>query len=73
MLINSLDTMEKIVENNDSLSWDGWTVVELIKSPLAWMKPNAKYIKGEWFIANRFNILSDGWNIPTKLVKKYAK
>ena len=26
MLINSLETMEKIVENNKTLSWDGWNV-----------------------------------------------
>ena len=33
MIINSLEKMETIVENNKSLSWDGWNVVELIKSP----------------------------------------
>jgi len=28
MLINSLEKMERIVENNRALAWDGWTVVE---------------------------------------------
>ena len=73
MLIKSLEKMETIVENNKFLSWDGWTVVELIKSDMAWMKPNAKFIKGEWFTANRFDVNEDGWNIPANLVKKNAK
>jgi hypothetical protein len=73
MLIKSLENMETIVENNKSLSWDGWTVVELKKSDMAWMKPNAKFINDEWYTANRFDADSDGWNIPASLVKKNAK
>jgi hypothetical protein len=73
MLIKSLEKMETVVENNKFLSWDGWTVVELKKADMAWMKPNAKFIKGEWFIANRFDVNEDGWNIPANLVKKNAK
>lgn len=70
MLIKSLEEMETIVENNSVLSWDGWTVLELKKSAVAWMKPNAKFIKHEWHIANRFDITENGWNVPAKLVKK---
>jgi len=73
MLIKSLEEMEAIVENNDSLSWDGWTVVELVKSPMAWTKPNAKFVKHEWHTANRFDVGESGWSIPAKLVKKNAK
>lgn len=62
--------METIVENNKSLSWDGWSVLELKKSITAWSKPNAKFINNEWYIANRFDANEDGWNIPTNLVKK---
>ena len=65
--------METIVENNKFLSWDGWTVIELKKFDMAWMKPNAKFIDGEWFTANRFNVNEDGWNIPANLVKKNAE
>jgi hypothetical protein len=70
MLIKSLEQMEDIVKNNDSLSWDGWTVLELKKSPMAWMKPNAAFIKHEWHTVNRFDSSNSGWDIPAKLVKK---
>jgi hypothetical protein len=73
MLIQSLEKMETIVENNKFLSWDGWTVVELKKSAMAWMQPNAKFINNEWYIANRFDANTDGWSIPASLVKKNAK
>jgi len=73
MLIKSLEKMEQIVENNKFLSWDGWTVLELIKSDMAWMKPNAKFINNAWYIANCFDVTTDGWNIPASLVKKNAK
>jgi len=73
MLIKSLEKMETIVENNKFLSWDGWTVVELRKSAMAWMNPNAKFINDEWYTANRFDADVDGWNIPASLVKKNVK
>jgi len=40
---------------------------------MAWMKPNAKFINNEWYIANRFDANADGWNIPASLVKKNVK
>lgn len=73
MLIKSLEEMEAIVENNSALSWDGWTVVELRKSPLAWMKVNAKFVNHEWHTANRFDISESGWDIPNKFVRKNAE
>jgi hypothetical protein len=73
MLIKSLEEMEAIVKTNDALSWDGWTVLEAKKSPVAWMKPNAAFIKHEWHVVNRFDVSNHGWDIPAKLVKKYAE
>lgn len=73
MLIKSLNEMEQIVENNKALSWDGWTVIESRVSQTAWMQPNAIFKNNKWFIINRFEVNHDGWNIPSKLVKKYAK
>jgi len=73
MLIKSLEEMETIVENNKFLSWDGWTVVELRKSAMAWMKPNAKFVNHEWYTANRFDVSESGWNVPANLVKKNVK
>jgi hypothetical protein len=60
MLIKSLEEMETIVDNNESLSWDGWNVLEAKKSPMAWMQPNAQFIKHEWHIVNRFDITESG-------------
>ena len=73
MLIKSLEEMETIVDNNESLSWDGWTVLEAKKSPTAWMQPNAQFIKHEWYTVNRFDVAESGWDIPTKLVKKNVR
>ena len=73
MLIKSLEEMEVIVENNKALSWEGWTVVKRTKSDAAWMQPNAQFVKGKWFVINKYFVNQDGWNIPSKLVKKNAK
>jgi hypothetical protein len=73
MLIKSLEEMEAIVENNKALSWDGWTVVERTKSDVAWMQSNAQFVNGRWFAINKYFVNQDGWNIPSKLVKKNAK
>lgn len=62
--------METIVENNKSLSWDGWTVIELKKSNAAWATANAKFVEGSWMSCNRFEPTEDGWNIPSKLINK---
>ena len=69
MIINSLEQMETIVSNHKSLSWDGWNVVELIKSPGAWSKPNGAFIKGSWYYKNIFSVAEDGWSIPNKYVR----
>jgi hypothetical protein len=73
MLINSLETMEAIVENDDTLSWDGWNVVQLISSPTGWTKPNGAFVNGQWFAKTVYSITEVGWNISSKLVKKYAE
>lgn len=69
MIISSLEQMESIVQNNNSLSWDGWDVVELTKSPSAWTKPNGAFINNSWYFKNTFTIDRDGWSIPDKYVR----
>jgi hypothetical protein len=64
--IISLEKMEKIVSKNNSLSWDGWNVVELIKNPGAIFKTNAARVNGVWYIKNIFVVNQDGWRIPSK-------
>ena len=69
MNVTSLEKMEQIVSKNNTLSWDGWTVVESKPSAMAWMKPNAAFIKDAWYIQNRFVPTETGWTIPSKLVR----
>lgn len=64
-MIDSLETMEQIVDNNDALSWDGWTVIETKSSPSAWMSPQGAYQNGKWVIRKRYE-WDNGWNIPRK-------
>lgn len=73
MLINSLETMEKIVENNKTLSWDGWNVIESKPSPTGWMDTAGAYVNGVWTTRKIFALSDGGWEIPTKFVGKNEK
>lgn len=67
--IKSLETMEKIVSQNRSLSWDGWTVLNTYPNPVGWKDASGVFIKGKWFTQKRYEPASDGWNIPSKFVR----
>lgn len=67
MNVNSLEQMESIVDNNNSLSWDGWTVIEQKTSPAAWMNKDGAYKNGKWVLQKRYELSTDGWTIPNKL------
>jgi hypothetical protein len=69
MVVASLEKMEEIVSKNKSLSWDGWNVVELIKTSGALYKPNGVKINGVWYIKNIFNAESYGWKVPSRYVE----
>jgi hypothetical protein len=69
MLIDSLETVEAIVENNESLSWDGWTVIEFKQSPTAWMSKEGAFVDGKWIIRKRYE-WDNGWKIPKKFVSE---
>jgi hypothetical protein len=69
MIVTDLDLMEQIVKSNSSLSWDGWNVVELKKSPTAMFKQNGMYKNGSWHIKNVYSPSRDGWRIPNKYVR----
>lgn len=72
MLINSLEEMETIVENNKSLSWDGWNVLERTKSPTAWTDKAGVFINNVWYIQKRYELNENGWDLPSKFVRKNA-
>jgi hypothetical protein len=69
MLIKSLQEMEIIVSNNDSLKWDGWTVVSLTPTESGTMSKNGILIDDTWHIQKRFELTEDGWNIPNKIAE----
>lgn len=68
MLIKTIDEMEQIVSKNKSLKWDGWTVVSLQPIKDGTFSKDAVKIKNRWFIQRRYELSSDGWEIPNKLV-----
>jgi hypothetical protein len=70
MLIKSLEEMQTIVENNKTLAWDGWNVIQLKASPLADMQINAKFINGKWYETTNIELSEKGWDVPNKLVQK---
>ena len=69
MKINSLEEAETIVENNKSLSWIGWDIIQLTKSPTAWMKPEGIFKNGNWYLKKQYNLSTSGWEIPDKFVR----
>lgn len=73
MLITSLDQMEQIVNDNHSLRWDGWTVVNYTKSPTAWTKSNGAFLNGKWYTTNRYEPNQAGWELPNRFVSKNAQ
>jgi hypothetical protein len=69
MVISSLEQMEQIVDNNKSLSWEGWDVIELTPSKAAWMQTNGAYIGDKWYTRKRYTVSANGWEIPNKFVR----
>ena len=66
MIVKDLALMEKIVEKNYNLYWDGWTVVETKQSDIAKTAVNGIRRKGKWFLAKRFVPDRNGWDIPNR-------
>ena len=73
MIITSLKQMENIVENNKSLKWVGWDVVQYIPSKNAITNKEAVYVDGQWKLAKVCKISSNGWEIPNQWVRDDAK
>ncbi len=68
MYIKSLEQMETIVNNNKSLSWDGWTVVSKYKSDKGRTSKYGSYDGKYWYINKRFSPDVNGWNIPESFI-----
>jgi hypothetical protein len=61
--------METIVENNNSLSWNGWDVIESTPDQNAFTKLNAMFVNGQWVRTKTYSITEQGWEIPNKFVR----
>jgi hypothetical protein len=68
MQIKSLEQMESIVNKNNSLHWDGWTVVNSQLSDKGRTSKFGAYVKGKWHLQTRFTPSKNGWDIPDKFV-----
>lgn len=69
MLIKSLEDMEVIVENNDNLSWDGWSVIEKKSNENGMMSKDGAFVDGKWIVQKRYEATAKGWEIPSKFVR----
>lgn len=69
MLVSSLEKMENIVENNDALSWDGWTVLENKTNENGMLSKDGAYVNGRWIVQKRYELGASGWEIPNKFVR----
>ena len=68
-IINSLEKMEKIVSQNKTLSWDGWNVVEMIKSDRAYTSKDGVLKNNSWHLKKTLALSRNGWEIPEKYVR----
>jgi hypothetical protein len=66
MIIKTIEEMEKLVSSNKELSWDGWTVVKRYPSDKAKTSKQGVLVKGVWYIEQRFEPTSQGWEISIK-------
>jgi hypothetical protein len=67
--ISSLEKMETIVSKNNNLSWDGWDVVEMVRSDKAFTSKFGALKDNAWYLKKIFVVSRDGWEIPDKYVR----
>ena len=67
--ISSLEKMEAIVSKNSNLSWDGWDVVEMIRSDKAFASSQGALKNNAWHLKKIFVASRTGWEIPDKYVR----
>lgn len=66
--IKSLEEMEVIVSKNKNLSWDGWNVVEMLRSDKAFTSKYGARKNGAWYLKKTFVVSRNGWEVPDKYV-----
>jgi hypothetical protein len=73
MLVNKLETMEKIVSSRSDLSWDGWDVVKYSPGHNAQYSPSGVFMDGSWMKKKVFPLTEQGWNLPSNLGSAHAQ
>lgn len=66
MIIKNLDQMEKIVSNNNSLSWIGWDIADRKRSDSGRTSPNGVRVGDTWYLQRIYPVTRNGWDIPSK-------
>jgi hypothetical protein len=66
MIVKDLQTMEKIVKNNNNLHWIGWDVAERKRSDLARTSANGVRVGSNWYLQHVYTLNHNGWDIPSK-------
>lgn len=67
--VSSLEKMEAIVSKNSNLSWNGWDVVEMIRSDKAFTSKQGAFKNNAWHLKKIFVVSRTGWEIPDKYVR----
>lgn len=66
MIINKLETMEKIVKKYNNLHWVGWDVYDRKKTDAGRTAINGVRVKNIWYVQTKYALNSNGWDIPDK-------
>ena len=69
MLVNTLEKMEQIVSTTSVLSWDGWSVIEMLPSEKGRSSSQGAFRQGKWYLKRTFASSRQGWDIPNKYVR----
>ena len=66
MIIDKLETMEKIVRKNNNLHWIGWDVAERKRSDIARTSVDGVRVGENWYLQRTYTLNQNGWDIPSK-------
>ena len=65
-----MQEMERLVDNNPNLSWDGWDVIHKQKDDYAEFSNNGVFdnLTMQWYRKTVFTCTEEGWEIPESVM-----
>jgi hypothetical protein len=66
MIVNKLETMEKIISKNKNLCWIGWDVADRRRTEAGRTAINGVRVNGQWYVQTIYKLTNSGWGIPNK-------